>query len=125
MRKLEFALFFWCLAPVAVSAATWPGYLVDANCYESEQHNVNKFGSSSADRDVTAEVRDCRPTVNTKFFGVVGDDTQMTRLDPSGNAKVVEFVRQNAGMKDSLLPVTVTGDKLKGRLQVDSIASGR
>ena len=59
----------------------------------------------------------------TKAFAVVGKDWQGTDLDSAGNAQAARLVRQTAGK--SLLKVTVTGEREKKTIKVDSIAAAK
>ena len=107
------------LAPVLSFAGSWSGLLVDSNCYASQLRNTNK-DPSTVERDMNTEVRYCVPNPHTKIFAVVLPDWDSRKLDPSGNTKAAELVRQ-AGKK-SLLEVTVTGDLTKDVIHVASIS---
>src|SRR5215471_3446442 len=110
MRSIFFAVLLFVSTPVL--AATWTGYLLDAKCYASEERNVNPFAPSfDANHDRAYEIRVCRPKIRTKEFTVIDVNGQSFKLDPSGNAKATEFVRE-IGQK-RLLYVTVTGERQK------------
>ena len=110
------------LAPAAGAAGSWSGYLVDSKCYEIEEHNVNPWDTSTyVDRDKDLEVRLCSPNARTKSFAVVvPDEWKMLGLDPAGNAKAAEFVRNTAKQREYL--VTVAGEMGKNIVKVDSIS---
>jgi hypothetical protein len=108
------------LAPVLSFAGTWSGLLVDSNCYTSELRNTNK-NPTTVELDMNSDVRYCAANSHTKIFAIVFPDWADQRLDPSGNMKAVELVRQ-AGKK-SLLEVTVNGDFNKdGSIHVSSLS---
>ena len=103
-------------------AETWSGALVDSKCYMALERNVNPTDTLTAvNRDRNQEIRYCTPTAKTKIFAVVQWDNTIVRLDPAGNAKILEVVRQ-AG-KTSRLNVQVTGEQHDHVVKADSIAA--
>ena len=103
-------------------AETWSGALVDSKCYLARERNVNPTDTLTAvDRDRSGDIRYCTPTLKTKVFAVVHWDNSVLQLDPAGNPKIVEIVRQ-AG-KTSRLNVQVTGERNDHVVKVDSIAA--
>lgn len=110
-----------CLAATPAFAQSWTGFLVDSNCYESVERNVNPWDTNPyVDRDRDWEVRYCSPNGKTKSFTLVDHDGINFRLDASGNARAAELLRGTR--KKSLLEVTVTGEKNKNAIRVDSIS---
>lgn len=113
------ALLFLASAPSF--AGTWSGYLVDSKCYDISEQNVNPWDTSTAvDRDKDLEIRLCSPNAKTKAFAVVQMDWLSLKLDAAGNAKAAELLRR-IGKKSAFL-VTVTGEKNKATIKVDSIS---
>lgn len=111
---------FVCLGGSPAFAQPWSGFLVNSDCYESELRNTNRAGSiSDVDRDKDADVRFCAPNAKTKSFAIVDHDGLSFKLDAAGNAKAAEITRQAA--KKEFLKVVVTGERRRGRVQVDSI----
>jgi hypothetical protein len=109
------------LEAAPVFAESWTGDLVDSKCYASEENNVNPFDPpNNVNHDRGYEIRVCRPNARTKAFTVVNSDGQSVQLDASGNVKATDLVRQ-ADRKSRLL-VTVTGEKQKDTVRVDSIS---
>jgi hypothetical protein len=116
-RIVIVAIVLW----LSTFAESWTGDLVDSRCYASEENNVNPFDPpSNVNHDRGYEIRVCRPNARTKSFAIVDPDGRTFQLDPSGNNRVAEFVRQTD--KKSRLLVTVTGDKCKNTVSVDSIS---
>ena len=112
-----FAAAVW----LAVFAESWTGDLVDSRCYASEENNVNPFDPpSNVNHDRGYEIRVCRPNARTRSFAIVDPDGRTFQLDPSGNGRVADLVRQ--ADKKSRLLVTVTGEKRKKTVSVDSIS---
>jgi hypothetical protein len=116
-----------CLASPITFAESWTGDLVDSACYQGGESNVNPFAASpyvSHDRDLV--IRQCRPRPDkTKRFAVVEKWGQTFQLDPAGNAKVADLVR-NADKKSHYIHVTVTGEKSNDdRVRLDSISIAR
>jgi hypothetical protein len=113
------ALF--CLAAIPSFAGSWSGYLVDSKCYDASEQNVNPWETlTNVTRDKDLEIRLCSPNAKTKSFAVVQPDWQSLKLDSTGNAKAVELVRTIG--KKSIFLVTVTGEKNKSTVTVDSIS---
>jgi hypothetical protein len=109
------------LGAAPIFAGSFTGDLVDSKCYTSEENNVNPFDPpSNVNHDRGYEIRVCRPNARTKYFAIVDHDGRSFQLDPSGNDKVLELVRQID--KKSRLLVTVTGEIQKRTLRVDSIS---
>lgn len=102
-------------------AGSWSGALVDSKCYDSRERNVSsKDTLTFVDRDTREEVRYCSPTAKTKAFAVVQQEGPTLKLDPEGNAKAAQFVRQTG--KKSLFLVSVMGQLNGDRLALDSIS---
>jgi hypothetical protein len=102
---MRFTALLFCLCTVGF-AGTWSGYLVDSHCWTNRQQNVSA-DTSPVSRDMRMDLRYCSPTARTRAFAVVQDDWEALKLDPGGNERAAEIVRQ-AGKKP-LLAVTVTG----------------
>jgi hypothetical protein len=112
------------LATRPVLAQSWSGFLVNFDCYESLERNVDPWDTSSyVDRDRDWEIRYCSPNTKTKSFVLVDHDGVSYKLDSSGNAKAAEIVRQTG--KKEFLEVAVTGGKSKDQIRVDSISRAR
>jgi len=116
-----------CLASPMGFAESWTGDLVDAVCYQGGESNTSPFAASiyvSHDRDLV--IRQCRPRPNkTKRFTVVEKYGQTIQLDPAGNSKAADLVR-NADKKSRYIHVAVTGEKTNDdRVRVDSISLAR
>lgn len=116
-----------CLAAAPAFAAqqaqshTWSGFLVNSNCYEALERNTDPWDTSTyVDRDRDREVRYCSPDAKTKFFTLVDHDGLSHKLDPAGNAKAADVVRQNG--KKVPMAVKVAGEQDKDTIQVDSIS---
>jgi hypothetical protein len=111
----------FCLTSMLSLAGSWTGVLVDSTCYDDEERNVNPFdGSTDVNHDRDLEIRFCRPKARTKLFAVVQQSGVSFKLDPAGNAKAAEIVRNAA--KKSRLVVAVTGEMSNHTVKVDSIA---
>ena len=106
----------------AVFARDWSGLLVDANCYASEERNVNK-NTSNVEHDVNLEVHACLPNRETKAFALILPDSDSLKLDSVGNARAAQLVA-NTGKK-ALLWVTVTGEIRKNTILTSSISASR
>ena len=102
-------------------AESWPAALVDCNCYESMERNVNPFETSGAARDTRRQIKSCSPNVRTKIFAVVLRDGTLLKLDSGGNLKAAELASK--GGKKSPFMITVTGEMTKDILKVESIAA--
>ena len=108
-------------SPGIAFAETWFGALVDSKCYGAEQRNVNPTDTeTSVDRDKNYDVRYCSPTHKTKFFAIVGQEGQRLKLDPAGNAKAADLVRNIS--KKHILDVAVRGEMVGKTIRVDSIS---
>lgn len=114
---------FFCLVCGHGFAGTWPGFLVDSNCYRNEERNINPTDTVPADRDRGDEVRYCRPNAKTKSFAFVDRDGRSFKLDAAGDAEAAKLVP--AGGKQGLFSVSVTGEKNGNTIQVDSISLGK
>ena len=118
---------FVCLSSPVVFAESWTGDLVDAICYQGGDSDVSPFAASiyvSHDRDLV--IRQCRPRPDKiKRFTVVEKYGQTIQLDPAGNTKAADLVR-NADKKSHYIHVAVTGEKIDDdRVRVDSISLAR
>jgi hypothetical protein len=116
---LRLAAFF-CLASVACFAGSWEGVLVNSDCYEALERNVNPFESALTSRDRDLEVRYCSANARTKSFTVVQPDGQSLKLDSTGNAQAAEIVRK--GNQKLIFVVDVTGKERDHLIKVDSIS---
>ena len=102
-------------------AQSTTGFLVDSDCYESVERNVNPWDTNTyVDRDRDWEVRYCSPNRKTKSFTLVNHDGLSFKLDAAGNTKAAELV--GSTRRKSLLEVTVTGEMSEGGIKVSSIA---
>jgi hypothetical protein len=101
-------------------AESWSGALVDSNCYDTLDRNVNPFETSPGARDWSMQIRYCAPNRKTKTFAVVLEDLTRLKLDSNGNSKAAELVRK-AGKKSRFV-VAVSGEVSGKILKVDSIS---
>jgi hypothetical protein len=110
----------FCLACMAGSTGTWEGVLVNSECYDAVERNVNPFESAlDVSRDRNFEVRYCRANARTKSFTVVQPDGQSFKLDSTGNARATEIVRK--GNQKFIFIVEVTGKVRDHLINVNSI----
>ena len=120
MTGLRVAAFL-ALACMPGFAGSWNGLLVNAKCYGAKERNVRPTDTLFwVDRDRNEEVWYCSPNAKTKLFAIVQLDGSALVLDPAGNAKFLELLRQ-AGKK-SRFPVTVAGELTGNTIKVDSIS---
>lgn len=98
----------------------WEGVLVNSECYDTLERNVNPSESADASGDRSLEVRYCRANARTKSFTVVQPDGQSFKLDATGNARAAEIVR--TGNQKLIFVVSVTGDVRDHLIKVDSIS---
>lgn len=103
-------------------AGTWNGVLVDAGCFASEEQNVTK-DDGLAERDMRLSLDACAPNARTGSFAIVLSDGSALRLDPRGNSKAAELVKDGRD-KSHYMGVAVDGDADKGTIRVNSIANG-
>lgn len=108
-----------CLASETAFAASWSGILVDARCFESAQGNHNVTDSTALE-DVGLEIRLCLPKAKTRSLAIVRPDGAKLTLDSHGNELAMDLVRQ--GFKKSTRYVTVSGERKKNTIAVNSIA---
>ena len=110
-----------CSVSMAVFAGSWEGVLVNSQCYDALERNVNPVESGlDASRDRNLEVRYCRANARTKSFTVVQSDGQSFKLDPIGNAKAAEIVRK--GNQKFIFVVDIAGEMRDHLIKVDSIS---
>jgi hypothetical protein len=115
---LAVALF---LTSTPVFAGDWSGVLVNTTCYEDVERNVNPWESGvDANRDRNYEVRYCGANGKTKLFTLVQPDGQSFKLDPPGNARAAEIVRN--GNQKYIFVVSVTGEVDRRVINVGSIS---
>jgi hypothetical protein len=115
---------FLCLASMAGFAGSWEGVLVNSDCYDAVERNVNPFESGlDASHDGNFEVRYCRANARTKSFTVMQPDGQSFRLDSTGNTKAAEIVRK--GNQKVIFVVGITGKVRDHLIKVDSISMVR
>jgi hypothetical protein len=112
------------LASMLGFAETWSGFLVDSKCYAAQERNVNpKDSQPHVDRDMAMQIQYCSPRAKTKSFAVVQDDWSSLKLDPEGNTKAAELVRQTR--KRDFLRVVVSGQLNRRTVTVNSISVTR
>jgi hypothetical protein len=122
-RAILLAVFLFG-GSIPLFSETWSGYLVDSKCYASQERNVNPFDSNfNTNHDRGYEIRVCQPNAKTKSFTVVDSDGVSFELDPSGNEKAANLIRQ--APKKPVISVTVTGKKHEDTVAVDSISLAR
>jgi hypothetical protein len=95
--------------------------LVDSNCYEFRERNVNPTDTMTyVDRDTREEILYCSANAKTRTFTIVLREGPSFRLDAPGNTEAAQLVR-NSGKK-SLFIVAVTGTVSKNTIKVGSIS---
>ena len=105
-------------------AENWTGWLVNARCYESVKHNVSPQDSLIyVDRDRGEEILYCSPNTKTKTFTIVDRDGSKVDLDTNGNTQGAYLVLK-AGKRTHYV-VTITGERQKGVIKVNSIVLNR
>jgi hypothetical protein len=123
MKTTGVALVLW-MATFA-SAATWTGDLVDAECFRTEQRNVNPdYISMPGAVDLGFNIRACYPRPGkTRKFMVVLTDGQSYSLDATGNSEAAKLVDAagKRGKRQHYFIVIVTGTISKAHISVDSI----
>jgi len=120
MHRPHRFLFTLCIFAIPCFAKNWTGALVDSKCYAYAEGNVNPTDTMTAvDRDRRSEIRSCSPKAKTKSFTLVQQDGPSFQLDPAGNIKASELVRQ-IGQKRLFL-VDIAGTMEWNVIKVDSI----
>jgi len=123
LRMIAFATLI-CLMAVPGFAQSTTGFLVDSDCYESLERNVNPWDTNTyVDRDRDWEVRYCSPDRKTKSFTLVNHDGLSFKLDPAGNAKAAEIL--GSARKKSVLEVSVTGEVSRAAIKVSVISRAK
>jgi len=118
-----------CLVTVRASTTSAKGFLVGANCFQTEQSNVNPtdINMPTAD-DVDFDIRACYPRANkTRSFMVVLSDGEVLALDAAGNAEAARLVDE-AGKRrkgEHRFAVNVTGTVSHDTIHVSSISAAR
>ena len=105
-------------ASTIVSAESWTGFLVDADCYNRERRNTRP-AERSVDQDTDYEVRYCAPSAKTKTFELVDRDGRPIMLDQQGSAKAADLVRSRT--EKAPVEVIVNGSRTGNVVKVDSI----
>ncbi len=115
---------FLCLVSVSAASLGSRGDLVDANCFRSEERNVNPdYISAPGARDLGLEVRACYPRANkTRKFIVVLATGEILALDAAGNTQAAQLVAAAAKRRPTF-PVNVTGTISDNTIRVDSISA--
>ena len=120
LRMIAFAALT-CLTAAPAFTQSTTGFLVDSDCYESVERNVNPWDTNTyVDRDRDWEVRFCSPNRKTKSFTLVNHDGLSFKLDPAGNTKAAELL--GSIRKKAVLEVKVTGEVSEDAIKVSSIA---
>ena len=110
-----------CLSSALSYAENWTGALVDSNCYEFRERNVNPTDTMTyVDRDTREEILYYSANAKTRTFTIVLREGPSFRLDAPGNTEAAQLVR-NTGKK-SLFIVAVTGTLSKSTIKVGSIS---
>ncbi len=114
-------LFLSAVALMPGIARSWSGVLVDSDCYQAEERNINANDTTfDVDHDRDWEIRQCLPNLKTKEFILVERSGQSIKLNAEGNAKAKAMMPKTA--KKSRVYVTVTGELEKNDVNVQSIA---
>ncbi len=111
--RLRLVSLLICLSPLG-SAGTWSGFLVDSNCFASEQTNVSQ-DATTVGRDMRMSLHKCIATSETKEFAIVLYDWTSLDLDATGNARAAAIVR-DVRRRSTLYCVTVGGVREKRRI---------
>lgn len=119
---IRFTLIFFASAGSAW-ADSWSGVLVDSDCYETARRNVNPRETSPGSMDLSANITSCLPSEHTKKFSIVQQDWSSLRLNSAGNAKAAELVHTSGAGKR--LGVTITGEKHKDTVNVETLATSK
>ncbi len=110
-----------CLSSALSYAENWTGALVDSNCYEFRERNVNPTDTMTyVDRDTREDILYCSANAKTRTFTIVLRGGPSFRLDAAGNTEAVQLVRK-AGKK-SLFIVAINGALSKSTIKVASIS---
>ena len=105
MKNLtKFALLF-SLASAFCFGETWSGRLVDSSCKAKAQASGEKMS--------------CAATKATTNFGVELPDSKTLNLDPDGNSKAIEAIKDS---KTAEVRVSITGSMSGDSVKVESIA---
>ena len=108
-----------CIAVMAGYAKDLDGKLIDASCYQTRSTSA-----TSGQKPVSLEHidKDCAPTSSTTTFAILADG-KVYKLDPSGNARVVEDRGrgQIKADKDGDVHISVTGSLEGDTIVVDKI----
>jgi hypothetical protein len=100
---------FLVASTASFATGSWSGYLVDSK--------------STVTRDMDLVIKHCAPKAKTKSLGLVQKDWPMFKLDPAGNTKAAEFVKNTA--KQGMYLVTIVGN-MDGRiLKVESVSMAK
>ena len=110
------------LASAAMPAETRTGFLVDSQCYTSQEQNARQVDiDTNHDRDF--EIRQCAPAAKSRSFAIVTRDGISYKLDPAANSRVVALLQSSSAKRP--IEVTVEGSKSGNVLTVDSIRLNR
>jgi len=118
-----------CLLSVRACTISSKGFLVGANCFQSEERNINPGDINlPADQDVDLRIRACYPRANkTRTFMVVLSSGEIFSLDAAGNALSAKLVAAagKPGKGQPRFAVDITGSTWHETIHVDSISAAR
>jgi hypothetical protein len=117
-----------CLVCISASPIGSRGFLVDANCFRTEERNVNpdEINVPGA-HDIDFEIRACYPRANkTRTFIVVLQSGEILALDAVGNTTAAELLVAAGSVKGQRrFAVDITGTISGETIYVNSISSAR
>lgn len=109
MRKLVLGMVIGFAVPLLVHAETWQGVpIVDSQCYAKVKDNPDGH-------TVT-----CALACAKNGYGIITSDGTFLKLDKSGNARVVDLLKQTR--KKDHLRVTVDGERNGDTIKVNSVS---
>lgn len=115
---MKLAALVFCMSAAGL-AESWSGLLVDGRCWTSSQTNVSE-DTTSPNRDMSFDVRACRPTDDTKKFMFVSSDWRGFKLDPAGNARAAQLIGN--GQSHRAIHVSIKGALSKRTIRVTSMS---
>ena len=127
MKPIVGLLF--CLVCIGASPTGSRGFLVDANCFRSEERNVNPDDINVAGaHDIDFEIRACYPRANkTRTFIVVLQSGEILALDAVGNTEAAKLLVATGRVKprQRRFAVDITGTISDETIYVNSISGAR
>jgi hypothetical protein len=122
---LQIAVLIGLASANILATENWSGYLVDSRCYQIAKANTGAWNTTTSDRDMDSDIRQCRPNEKTKFYALVQFDWKAYEFYSPGDAKAAEFVRSTNPGRQGMYLVRITGSNENGLLAMDSIAMAK